>query len=97
MACTACSRPHCPSAECWAALRLTGKDRGCKCTHPATPSTLTHPLPTTPSLPLPCCAAKGKILGQLAEVDKNLVDGSDEFLQLLGAASYAQRVLTGAA
>ena len=42
-------------------------------------------------------AAKGKILGALAEADKNLVDGSDEFLQLLGAASYAQRVLTGAA
>lgn len=42
-------------------------------------------------------SAKGKILGALAEADKNLVDGSDEFLQLLGAASYAQRVLTGAA
>ncbi|PRW56135.1 replication factor C subunit 2 [Chlorella sorokiniana] len=37
-------------------------------------------------------SAKGKILGALAEADKNLVDGSDEFLQLLGAASYAQRV-----
>jgi replication factor C subunit 2/4 len=42
-------------------------------------------------------SAKGKILGALAEADKNLVDGSDEFLQLLGAASYAQRVLMGAA
>lgn len=42
-------------------------------------------------------SVKGKILNQLAEVDKNLVDGSDEFLQLLGAASYAQRVLTGQA
>jgi hypothetical protein len=44
-----------------------------------------------------CCAAKGKILNQLAEADKNLVDGSDEFLQLLGAASYTQRVLAGQA
>lgn len=46
---------------------------------------------------VPCCAAKGKILNQLAEADKNLVDGSDEFLQLLGAASYTQRVLAGQA
>ena len=42
-------------------------------------------------------AEKGKILGQLAEADKCLVDGSDEFLQLLAAAGYAQRVLTGQA
>ncbi|KAL4426978.1 hypothetical protein ABPG77_009539 [Micractinium sp. CCAP 211/92] len=42
-------------------------------------------------------SVKGKILGQLAEADKNLVDGSDEFLQLLGTASYTQRVLLGRA
>ncbi|PSC72697.1 replication factor C subunit 2 [Micractinium conductrix] len=42
-------------------------------------------------------SAKGKILGQLAEADKNLVDGSDEYLQLLAAAGFAQRVLTGRA
>lgn len=54
--------------------------------------------PLPPSAPLcPAPAAKGKILGQLAEADKNLVDGSDEFLQLLGTASYAQRVLLGRA
>lgn len=45
----------------------------------------------------PTPAVKGKILGQLAEADKNLVDGSDEFLQLLGTASYTQRVLMGRA
>ena len=43
----------------------------------------------------PCQAAKGKILNALAEADKNLVDGSDEFLQLLAAASYTQQVLMG--
>lgn len=42
-------------------------------------------------------SAKGKILVRLSEADKSLVDGSDEFLQLLGAASYAQRVLAGQA
>ena len=52
-----------------------------------------HPDALSPLLP----AAKGKILGQLAEADKNLVDGSDEYLQLLAAAGFAQRVLTGRA
>jgi hypothetical protein len=34
---------------------------------------------------------------RLSEADKNLVDGSDEFLQLLGAASFAQRTLAAPA
>ena len=38
-------------------------------------------------------AAKGRILNQLAEADKCLVAGADEFLQLLSTASFAQRVL----
>lgn len=59
---------------------------------PPTPPVTLQPHPTHPP-----AAAKGKILGALAEADKNLVDGSDEFLQLLGAASYAQRVLMGLA
>lgn len=42
-------------------------------------------------------AAKGRILCRLSEADKCLVDGSDEFLQLLGAASFAQQVMAGKA
>lgn len=38
-------------------------------------------------------AARGKILCKLAECDKCLIDGSDEHLQLLAVASYAQHVL----
>eukprot|EP00887_Chlorella_sp_A99_P002641 scaffold6.g2641.t1 len=41
-------------------------------------------------------AAKGRILNHLAEADKCLVGGADEFLQLLSAASFAQRVLAAA-
>lgn len=39
-------------------------------------------------------AGKGKLLEKLAEADKNLVDGSDEFLQLLDVTAHAQLVLT---
>lgn len=49
------------------------------------------PCPTAPP------EAKGKILAALAEADKNLVDGSDEFLQLLAATSHAQKVFMGLA
>ena len=42
-------------------------------------------------------AAKGAILGRLAEADKKLVDGADEFLQLLDVASHAQLVVCGRA
>jgi replication factor C subunit 2/4 len=38
-------------------------------------------------------AARGVILCHLAETDKCLVDGSDEYLQLLGTASFAQQIL----
>ena len=64
------------------------------CTHGSCPSLRRLP-PRLP--PLRPRAAKGKILVRLSEADKSLVDGSDEFLQLLGAASYAQRVLAGQA
>jgi len=37
--------------------------------------------------------ARGRILLKLAETDKDLVDGSDEWLQLLSMASHAQHVL----
>ena len=40
-------------------------------------------------------AVKGRILGQLAETDKHLVDGSDEFLQLLAVGAHAQQALMG--
>lgn len=40
--------------------------------------------------------AKGKVLNALAEVDKALSDGSDEYLQLLGVASYCQKTLAAA-
>ena len=42
-------------------------------------------------------AAKGKILLKLAEVDKDLVDGADETLQILGMAAHTQQVLMDAA
>lgn len=40
---------------------------------------------------------KAKVCQVLAEADKDLIDGSDEFLQLVHVASYTQRVLCGAA
>lgn len=58
------------------------------------------PLPRRPPLSArrpPAPAAKGRVLVALAEADKALVDGADEFLQLLSAGSFAQRVLTGQA
>ena len=39
---------------------------------------------------------KAKVCQVLAEADKDLIDGSDEFLQLVHVASYTQRVLCGA-
>jgi replication factor C subunit 2/4 len=39
-------------------------------------------------------AAQGRMLLQLAEADKALIDGADEFLQLLATASVAQKALT---
>lgn len=41
-------------------------------------------------------SARGRILLKLAEVDKNLVDGADEFLQLLSMAAATQQVLVAA-
>jgi hypothetical protein len=38
-------------------------------------------------------SAKGRVLGRLAEADKKLVDGADEFLQLLDVAAYTQLVV----
>lgn len=38
-------------------------------------------------------SAKGRVLGRLAEADKKLVDGADEFLQLLDVASHTQLVV----
>ena len=70
----------------------TRKSMHVLCSHCGPPTFPLSPLPAALS-PLPTAAAKGKILGALAEADKNLVDGSDEFLQLLSAASVAQRVL----
>ena len=40
---------------------------------------------------------KAKVCQVLAEADKDLIDGSDEFLQLVHVASYTQRVLCGGA
>lgn len=40
---------------------------------------------------------KAKVCQVLAEADKSLVDGSDEFLQLVHVTSYTQRVLCGGA
>ena len=40
--------------------------------------------------------ARAKILIKLAEADKELVDGSDEYLQILSLASYIQQTLTAA-
>lgn len=40
---------------------------------------------------------KAKVCQVLAEADKDLIDGSDEFLQLVHVASFTQRVLCGAA
>lgn len=40
---------------------------------------------------------RGRILLKLAEADKELVDGSDEWLQLLATAAHAQNVLMGVA
>ena len=42
-------------------------------------------------------SARGRILLKLAETDKELVDGSDETLQLLATAAHAQQVLMGLA
>lgn len=42
-------------------------------------------------------SAKGKVLAKLAEADKKLVDGADEFLQLLDVASHTQLVVCGRA
>lgn len=39
-------------------------------------------------------SARGKILVRLAEADKDLVDGSDEFLQILGTAAQIQHILS---
>ena len=39
---------------------------------------------------------RAKVCQVLAEADKDLIDGSDEFLQLVHVASYTQRVLCGA-
>ncbi|DBB01889.1 hypothetical protein WJX77_011612 [Trebouxia sp. C0004] len=38
---------------------------------------------------------RAKVCQVLAEADKDLIDGSDEFLQLVHVASYTQRVLCG--
>ena len=40
---------------------------------------------------------RAKVCQVLAEADKNLIDGSDEFLQLIHVASYTQRALCGGA
>ena len=40
---------------------------------------------------------RAQICTALAEADKNLIDGSDEFLQLLNVASIAQCAMSGAA
>lgn len=56
-----------------------------------------HPNPPQPTPTRPTPAVKGRVLAALAEADKALVDGSDEFLQLLRAASRAQRALCGTA
>lgn len=40
---------------------------------------------------------RAKVCQVLAEADKDLIDGSDEFLQLVHVASYTQRVLCGGA
>lgn len=42
-------------------------------------------------------SAKGRVLLRLAEADKKLVDGADEFLQLLDVTAHAQQVLRGLA
>ena len=40
---------------------------------------------------------RGRICTAIAQADKCLVDGCDEFLQLLEVASVAQRAICGAA
>jgi len=40
--------------------------------------------------------ARAKVLMKLAEADKELVDGSDEYLQILSLASYIQQTFTAA-
>ena len=47
-----------------------------------------------PSIPE---SGRGRILLRLAETDKDLVDGSDETLQLLATAAHLQHVLMGMA
>lgn len=42
-------------------------------------------------------AQRGRICTAIAEADKALVDGSDEFLQLLNVASTAQRTICSTA
>lgn len=41
--------------------------------------------------------AKAQLLERLAQADKALVDGADEFLQLLSVASLTQRLVATAA
>ncbi len=36
---------------------------------------------------------KGRVFRELAAADKHLVDGSDEYLQLLNVASMTQRII----
>lgn len=40
---------------------------------------------------------KARVLERLAQADKALIDGADEFLQLLAVASLTQRVVLGQA